>query len=87
VRALHGWEVSIARAREIQLSLVKRVVTENEVINRRFVVGIDIFSPHVLGLLSFPESLLFQPTCEKLGNIPDLILIDGQGMAHPRRFN
>jgi hypothetical protein len=50
VYALHGWEVSVARAREIQLSLTGKVVTENEVIN----------SPHS---------------------------VDGQGMAHFRRFN
>jgi len=33
VHALHGWEVSVARAREIQLSLAKKVVTKNGVIN------------------------------------------------------
>ena len=120
VCALHGWEVSVARAREIQLSLAKKVVTENEVINPRLVAGIDISAPdaqgvasgavvvlrypefsivevkvaedkiafpYIPGLLSFPESLLIRPACEKIGNIPDLILVDGQGMAHPRRFN
>jgi hypothetical protein len=33
VHTLHGWEVSVGRAKEIQLSLAKRVVTENEVTN------------------------------------------------------
>jgi hypothetical protein len=50
VHALYVWVVSVARAREIQLSLAKKVVTKNEVIN----------PPHS---------------------------VDGQGMAHPRRFN
>jgi len=49
VHALHGWEVSVARAREIQLSLAKRVVTENEVINPRLVAGIDISAPDAQG--------------------------------------
>jgi deoxyribonuclease V len=119
VRKLHGWEVSVARAREIQLSLAKMVVTENEVFTPRFIAGIDISAPdaqgvargavvvlrypefsmvevevvqgkitfpYVPGLLSFRESPLILAACEKLCNIPDLILIDGQGVAHPRRF-
>jgi deoxyinosine 3'endonuclease (endonuclease V) len=57
------------------LVLAKKVITENEVINPRLVAGIDISSPYILGLLSFPESLLIRPACEKIGNIPDLILL------------
>jgi len=111
--------MSTARAREIQLSLAKRVVNESKVANLRLVAGIDISSPnaqgvakgavvvlhypelrivevkvaedkiafpYVPGLLSFRESPLILAACEKLCNVPDLVLIDGQGIAHPRRF-
>ena len=40
----------------------------------------------VAGLLSFRESPNILAACEKLTNIPDLILVDGQGIAHPRRL-
>jgi len=119
VHNLHAWEVSTAQAREIQVSLAKQVIAEDEVITPRFVAGIDISAPdaqgiargavvvlrypefdiaeieiaegeitfpYVPGLLSFRESPLVLAACEKLHTLPDLVLIDGQGIAHPRRF-
>lgn len=116
---LHGWDVSVGRAREIQLSLARRVITESQVLYPRLIAGIDISSPdaqgiargavvvlsypgfsmvevkvvegkitfpYIPGLLSFRESPLILAVCERVSNTPDLVLIDGQGIAHPRRL-
>lgn len=42
--------------------------------------------PYVPGLLSFRETPVAVRALERLENAPDLILCDGQGIAHPRRF-
>lgn len=42
--------------------------------------------PYIPGFLSFREIPAVLDALEKIKTIPDLILCDGQGIAHPRRF-
>lgn len=42
--------------------------------------------PYVPGFLSFRESPVILACFEKLTQWPDLVFVDGQGLAHPRRF-
>ena len=42
--------------------------------------------PYVPGFLSFREAPALLAALEKLAVTPDILMVDGQGIAHPRRF-
>ena len=42
--------------------------------------------PYIPGLLAFREGPVVLDVLEQLGTTPDLLIFDGQGLAHPRRL-
>lgn len=52
----------------------------------RSLVITEVKFPYIPGLLSFRESPALIQAWEKIKITPDIVVIDGQGIAHPRRF-
>ena len=46
----------------------------------------DVNFPYISGLLSFREAPVCVEAIKKITNKPDIFIIDGQGIAHPRRL-
>ena len=56
-----------------------------ELIEKQYYFG-DVELPYIPGFLAFRESPNLLKAYEKLENKPDLIMVDGHGIAHPRRL-
>lgn len=50
------------------------------------VAEVPIAMPYIPGLLAFREGPAVLEACARLSVEPDLLVFDGQGLAHPRRF-
>ncbi len=60
-------------------------VADGEIVEAQDAVATTTF-PYVPGLLTFREAPVYLRAFAKLRTIPDVVMIDGQGMAHPRRI-
>ncbi len=72
-------------AKEFHAAVVVLDVTSLEVIEEASASGMVNF-PYVPGLLSFRELPVLLEAFRALVTVPDVIVADGQGIAHPRRF-
>lgn len=83
IRRVAGVDISTkdtGRAAVVVLSFPDLALTEKAMVER------SLEFPYIPGLLSFREAPIILAAFEKLRREPDLIIVDGQGIAHPRRF-
>ena len=86
VRIVAGTDCTLSRdGRDILAAAVLCDARSMEVLERTFVRRPCTF-PYVPGLLSFREAPATIEAVQKLSRRPDLLMCDGQGLAHPRRL-
>ena len=79
-----GLDVSV-RGDQVRAAVVVLRFADLEVLDQAIWEGPVAF-PYVPGLLSFREIPAVIPALEHLKALPDVLMFDAQGRAHPRRF-
>ena len=84
-RYVAGADLSIKRPAHYVSGIVIWDMKHQEIVEEQTSRGELIF-PYIPGLLSFREVPAILETLAKVEHTPDVIMCDGQGYAHPRRF-
>lgn len=85
-KLIAGADISYNRfSRHVYVAVVVLRMPELEVVERVGLRGEAEF-PYVPGLLSFREAPLVLKAFSRLRSEPDVVMFDGQGLAHPRRL-
>jgi deoxyribonuclease V len=81
-----GCDISFNKFSDIVYAgIVVLRLPELEIVDRSTAITKTNF-PYISGLLSFRETPALLECWEKLATAPDVVMLDGQGLAHPRRF-
>jgi deoxyribonuclease V len=80
-----GLDVSVSNRNQAKAAVVVLKFPELEISEVVTVEGTVDF-PYVPGLLSFREIPISLEACQQIRSSPELIIVDGQGIAHPRRI-
>jgi deoxyribonuclease V len=85
LRCIAGVDISVNRWTKTGTAAVVVLTYPGfELVEVQVVTG-SLDFPYVPGLLTFREAPLTLAACEKLRVTPGLFIVDGQGIAHPRR--
>lgn len=86
VRFIAGADISYARfSKEAYAGVVIMKWPQLEIVEKKGATG-EMKFPYVPGLLTFREGPILLKAWSQIEHEPDLIIFDGQGIAHPRGF-
>jgi len=86
VRTVAGCDVSFNRRSPVLYAAVVVVRVPGFDVVEQVGARLEVTFPYVPGLLSFRELPPLLAAFRKLRSVPDVVMLDGQGLAHPRRF-
>ena len=86
VRTVAGVDIGFAENNTITQAAVAVLTFPDLLLCDKVIIQRPTTFPYVPGLLSFREAPAALEALSKLSSQPDLLLVDGQGRAHPRRF-
>ena len=84
VRTIAGADVSYTRRGRQVYGAVLVFTFPNLILTDKALASDTVEFPYISGLLSFREAPVLVKAFTKIGRRPDVIIFDGQGMAHPR---
>jgi deoxyribonuclease V len=85
-RWIAGLDAAFARGGRLCVAAVVLWDMENGKVQEQHHAAKPVRFPYIPGLLSFREAPALLAALRKLSNTPDLVMCDGHGLAHPRRF-
>ncbi|KAA3633822.1 MAG: deoxyribonuclease V [Bacteroidetes bacterium] len=86
IRYVAGTDVAYAKNKKRLIAAVVVIDIRTMEVVEQVVVEDEERFPYIPGLFSFREMPPLMKAFEQLKIRPDVVIIDGQGLAHPRRF-
>jgi deoxyribonuclease V len=86
VRLVAGVDIGFEQGGAVTRAAVAVVAVADLTLRDHAIARRPTSFPYIPGLLSFREIPAALDALAALGSTPDLLMVDGQGIAHPRRF-
>jgi deoxyribonuclease V len=86
LRVIAGVDVSYDKNADITKAFIVLMSYEHLLPLKSVTAALPTSFPYIPGLLSFREIPAILQALQRLELVPDLLMVDGQGIAHPRRL-